>query len=60
MIRSVVNVVMGTEGAFGYEEILRMEISEFQDVVTEIEIMRSAERFENDRIDNHNKAKGHR
>lgn len=60
MIRSVVNVVMGTEGAFGYEEILRMEISEFQDVVTEIEIIRSAERFEQDRIDNHNKAKGHR
>jgi hypothetical protein len=51
---------MGTEGAFGYEEILRMKLSEFQEVVTEIEIMRSAERFENDRIENHNKAQGHR
>ena len=60
MIRSVVNVVMGTEGAFSYEEVLRMELSEFQDVVTEIEIMRSAEKFEQDRVDNHNKAKGHR
>ena len=60
MIRSVVNVVMGTEGAFRYEEVLRMELSEFQDVVTEIEIMRSAEKFEQDRVDNHNKAKGHR
>lgn len=60
MIRSVVNVVMGTEGAFRYEELLRMELSEFHDVVTEIEIARSAERFEQDRIDNHNKAQGHR
>lgn len=58
MIRSIVNVVMGTEGAFSYEEVLRMEISEFQDVVKEIEIMRSAEKFESDRIDNHNKAQG--
>lgn len=57
---SVVNVVMGTEGAFRYEELLRMELSEFHDVVTEIEIMRSAERFENDRVENHNKAQGHR
>jgi hypothetical protein len=57
MIRSVVNVVLGTEGAFGYEEILRMELSEFQDVVKEIEISRSAERFEQEKIDNHSKAK---
>jgi hypothetical protein len=60
MIRSVVNVVMGTEGAFGYEEVLRMEISEFQDVVKEIEIIRSADKFEQDRIENHNNAKGFR
>ena len=60
MLSSVVNVVIGTEGAFSYEEVLRMEIDEFHDVVTEIEIISSAERFELNRIDNHNKAKGHK
>jgi hypothetical protein len=49
---------MATEGAFGYEEVLRMEISEFQDVVKEVQIMRSAEKFEQQRIDNHQKAVG--
>jgi hypothetical protein len=58
MIRSVVNLVLATEGAFSYEEILRMKLDEFQDVVREIEIIRSAERFEQEKIDNHNKAKG--
>ena len=56
MIRSVVNLVMGTEGSFSYEEVLRMEIAEFQDVVKEVQIIRSAEKFEQERLDNHQKA----
>lgn len=58
MIRSVVNLVLATNGGFGYEEILRMDISEFQDVVKEIAIKNSADKFEQQRIDNHQRAVG--
>ena len=56
MLRSVVNLVMATNGAFVYSEVMKMQLAEFYSVVKEIQITRSAERFEQQRIDNHNKA----
>jgi hypothetical protein len=47
---------MATNGSFSYSEVMKMELSEFKDVVLEIQIMNSAQRFEQQRIENHAKA----
>jgi len=56
MIRSVVSVVMGTNGAFSYTELLNMELAEFNDVMMELKIKESAERIEETRKRNHENA----
>lgn len=55
-MRSVVNLVLATNGAFGYGEVMKMEIAEFNNVYKEVQIVRSAEKFEQQRADNHAKA----
>ena len=53
---SVVNVVMATKGAFGYDELMSMELARFFEVVKGIQIAKSAEKTEQFRAENHRKA----
>jgi len=44
---------MNTSGAFGYWDLMKMELSEFKDVVTELNIKQSQEKLEDFRANNH-------
>lgn len=50
------NVVAMTDGTISYSEIMNMELAEFNDVVLELNIADSAKRFEQMRINNHQRA----
>ena len=56
IIRTVIRLVKSTEGAFGFHEIMAMELADFNDVVKELNIMESEERFANIRNEDHAKA----
>ena len=45
-----------TEGAFGFHEIMSMELADFNDVVKELNIMETEERFANRRASDAAKA----
>lgn len=49
---------MNTQGAFSYSDLMAMELSEFDDVVIELNIRASAEKNEDFRANNHANAIG--
>jgi hypothetical protein len=49
---------MNTQGAFSYWDLMKMELSEFKDVVTELNIRHSKEKLEDFRVNNHANAVG--
>jgi len=56
MMESVISLVMGTHGGVTYSDAMNMQVNEFFAACKTVAIIQSAERSEQNKIDNHERA----